>query len=342
MDQITVPVGLPRHAALEQGATILAADVGGTKCDLALFKRDKGVLRIQREKLYASQKYSSLEAILRDFIGDDPVPARLSIAFAGPVQQGKAYATNLGWSLDVERLHRDLHIPDVFLINDLEGAAFGLGALPPGDLRKVYPGRPPFTGNAGIVAPGTGLGEAGLFWDGRALYPFATEGGHTDFAPRTPLDWELLQYLQQQFGHVSWERVLSGPGIVHIFNFLWEIEQRDVPVSLLEDLKAGDPAAAISKAAKSGVPVCVETLNLFMRYLAVESSNLALTFNATGGIYLCGGILPKIWDTDLQEVFVEHFIQVGRLRPLIESVPVYLVLNSRAVLLGAAHYGFGA
>lgn len=294
-----------------------------------------------KETRFRSRDFSSFPDMVRLFLGKEALPECLSIAFAGPVLQGKAKATNLDWSLDVETLRADLGIAEVFIINDLEGEAYGLVALEPDDVVTVYPGKPSGMGNAGILAPGTGLGEAGLYWDGARLHPFATEGGHTDFAPRQDLDWQLLLYLQKRYGHVSWERVLSGPGIRHIFDFLREIQHWEVPEWLDEALLNQDPPAVISRSAQQDCRIGMETLRLFIRYLAVEASNLALTLNATGGIYLGGGILPKIWNPALQAIFLEHFTQVGRLRPLLEVVPVRLILHPKIVLLGAALYGIG-
>ncbi len=313
-------------------------DVGGTKTALALFELREGQLTRVREAVFSSQEFGSFAEIVRQFNGTAPLPSRLSIAFAGPVQGGKAIATNLGWSIDATALSRELGMEEVFLINDLEAAGYGLAALTEKDFITVYPGQPPATGNAGILSPGTGLGEAGLFWDGSALHPFATEGGHSDFAPRNAFDWALQQYLQQQFGRVSWERVISGPGIHQIFCFLRDVQRREVPKWVQEEMKTGDPAAAISLGAQQDCAICEETQRLFVQYLSVEAANLALKLKATGGIFLGGGILPKIWNEGLQAVFLEHFFEVGRLRPLLESVPVYLVGNQQMALLGAAYF----
>ena len=336
-----LPIAFPQRSSLPEGVRILAADIGGTKTDLALFELQKRGLRLIKEAVFPSTEFKSLTEMLRQFNSQTPMPECLSIAFAGPVQNGKAKATNLDWDIDIGQLQTELNIQQVFLINDLEAEAYGLAALPAQDLRTIYPGMATPIGNAAIIAPGTGLGEAGLYWDGVGLHPFATEGGHADFAPRTEFDWELLQYLQKIYGHVSWERVVSGPGIEHIFRFLRDVKKWEEPDSLRQKMKNHALAEAIGRAAPEDCPVCVEALNLFVRYLAVEASNLALKLNATGGVYMGGGILPKIWNERLQAVFLEHFFQVGRLRPLLETVPVYLVLNTKTAMLGAALYGSG-
>ncbi|MBK7937171.1 MAG: glucokinase [Lewinellaceae bacterium] len=341
MHNSLVPIAFPdRKQVLPDGATLLAADVGGTKTILALIEIHDGDASFIKETVYPSRQFGSLAEAVRTFMaGSSSRPERFSIAFAGPVQEGKAYATNLGWHLDTRLLIEELGIPQVFLINDLEAEAYGLAALTEKDLVTIYPGKAQPKGNAAIIAPGTGLGEAGLYWDGAVLHPFATEGGHTDFAPRNDFDWELLQYLQNKYGHVSWERVVSGLGICNIYDFLRDVKNWEEPAEVQEQMKTRERGAVIGSSAQEGCPISMETLRVFMRYLAVESSNLALKLNATGGIFIGGGIPPKIWNEHLQAIFLEHFIQVGRLRPLIETVPVHVVLNTKAVLLGAAYYG---
>jgi len=334
-----IPIAFPKRQSLKEGATLLAADVGGTKTALAWVEIRAGEIAIIRESVYPSKQFPTLLHVIQAFMADATLPERLSIAFAGPVHEGKAHATNLGWDIDIRQLSLETGIPQVFLINDLEAEAYGLAALKEEDLITIYAGDASPKGNAAILAPGTGLGEAGMYWDGSALHPFATEGGHTDFAPRNAFDWELLQYLQQKYGHVSWERVLSGPGICNIYDFLRDVKHWEEPAWLQENMKNQEPGAAIGSGALEGCPICVETLQVFARYLAVEASNLALKLNATGGVFIGGGIPPKIWNASLQTIFLEHYLQVGRLRPLMELVPVHIVLNTKAVLLGAAYYG---
>ncbi len=334
-----VPIALPNHPALPEGAHILAADVGGTKTALALFRRQAGTLTLLKEAAYASKKFDSMAEFIQRFMQESPMPERLSIAFAGPVLHGRAKATNLSWGVDIEALSQSLGIPDVFLLNDLEASAYGIAFLPPEDFRVVHPVQKPMEGNVAIIAPGTGLGEAGLYWDGSRLHPFATEGGHTDFSPRTAFDWELLHHLQKLYGHVSWERLISGPGIHQIYLFLRDVKGFKEPDEMPKQMETLEPAAAIGLGAKQGCAICVETLDLFVKYLAVEASNLALKLKSTGGIFIGGGIPPKIWNDDLQDVFLQSFFEVGRLRALMESSPVYLIKNPKTVLLGAAHYG---
>ncbi|MBK6930967.1 MAG: ROK family protein [Saprospirales bacterium] len=308
-------IAFPNGTSLPEGAALLAADVGGTKTDMALFRVHEGHPHIVREHVFASREWTGLPDMIRHFLGDTPAPARIGIAFAGPVLNGKATATNLGWSVDVHQLRAASAIPGIALLNDLEAKAYGLAALSDADLRHVWPGSAPTAGNAAIIAPGTGLGEAGLFWDGQALHPFATEGGHSDFAPRRPFDWALLEHLRKQFGHVSWERLVSGPGIAAIFQFLLRYRQAREPEWLSGQRQHADLAAAISVAAVAGDEICSETLELFVRYLATESASLALKMKATGGLYIGGGIPPKIWNTHLQAVFLEHFLMPDACAP---------------------------
>jgi glucokinase len=334
-----VPIALPDRPPLPDGTSILAADVGGTKTHLAQFDVHNDRLVMVRETVYASKQFHAFSDVIQHFHLDHPLPERLCIAFAGPVQDRKAKATNLDWSIDADALATALGFKEVLLINDLEAGAYGLAALSGSDLVMIHEGQNPPEGNGAIIAPGTGLGEAGLYCNNGALHPFATEGGHTDFAPRTELDWELLRYLQSRFDHVSWERVVSGQGIDNIFQFLTDVKKREVPDWVINRLKNQEPAAAIGAAAKEGCPVCAETIELFVQYMGVEASNLALKMMATGGLFIGGGIIPKVWNDQLQTIFTEHFFHVGRLTPLLEKVPIYLVMNQNSVLLGAGYYG---
>jgi glucokinase len=340
VSKLLIPVAFQNRPALANGATILAADVGGTKTHLALFAQQGDQLSMVKESIFPSAQYKSLEDIILSFIDKNNKPQRLSIAFAGPVQNGKAKATNLDWQIDTSQLQSRLGISDVFIINDLEAEAYGLAVLQTADLATVYAPPTLESGNVAIIAPGTGLGEAGMYWDGHVLRPFATEGGHTDFSPRSLTDWEFLLYLQKKYGHVSWERIISGPGINQIYNFLRDDQGWEESRWMKDNWQEHDRAAIISQGAARGSALCLEALRLFVKYLAVESADMALKFKATGGLFIGGGIIPKIWNEELKAVFREHFFEVGRLRYLLEAVPVYIVLNPKTPLLGAAYYGF--
>jgi glucokinase len=303
------------------------------------FLIEDGQIQLLEQSSYPSQHYDSLVAIAEDFLQGKDRPDRISIGIAGPVIGGKATTTNLNWEVDREVLKRELGVEDIFILNDLEANAYGIAALKERELDRLYPGHKEIEGNAAIIAPGTGLGEAALFWDGTYYHPFATEGGHTDFGPRNDLDLDLFRYLRRKFGHVSWERVVSGPGILNIFTFLRIDKDWEVPDDLREAMNAGDPPAVISTYAQKGYPICEETIRLFIKYLAQESANLCLKTKAVGGLFIGGGIIPKIHHELRSEAFLNHFFQAGRLRNLVEAIPVSIIMNAEAPLLGAAYYG---
>ena len=322
----------------QKSVSILAADIGGTKTNVALYQSDDKGLTIVREKRYASADHSAFDDIVRDFCGNN-LPDRISAAVAGPVIDGKSKLTNLPWVLDSAAMRRDMNIPVCF-INDLEATAYGLAGLRDQERTTLATGDPKAKGNIAILAPGTGLGEAGLFWDGQYYHPFATEGGHSDFAPRTRIDVEIFYHLQEQYGHVSWERVVSGMGIKNIFHFLTQVRKEQVPEWLSERLKDQDPAAVISQAAlRHEDLVCAETMELFVRFMATEAASLVLKLMATGGLYLAGGIPPKILPLLQTEGWTKNFDNNGRMHDLSDRIPVHVVLNDKMALQGAAYYG---
>lgn len=334
-----LPIAFPEKNRVATGTNLLAVDIGGTKTDLTLYEVQDQDFVLLKDQVYESQEWKDFADIVRDFVKSTPVaPQRMSIAAAGPVRDGKVKLTNLKWSLDSAALEEALELESVSLINDLEANAYGLAVLSESDLQLVYAGKADQAGNAAIIAPGTGLGEGGLYWDGTLFHPFATEGGHSDFSPRTEQDIALLRYLQAQFGHVSWERLISGPGIYHIYQFLRDVEKKAEPDWLREEMAKNDPAQVIGEQMDK-CDLCEATICLFVKYLAIEAANLALKLKATGGLFIGGGIPPKIWNEMLQALFLEHFFQAGRMRPLLETMPVQLILNAKTALLGAAYYG---
>jgi glucokinase len=338
--QPLVPIAFRKDIQQEQTpATILAADIGGTKTNIALYRLDGNGLEMLNQKRYVSKDYPSLTDIIHDFLAGGKFPDRVSAAVAGPVIDGKSKLTNLSWQLDSKTMSKDIKIPVCF-INDLEATAYGLAGLKEDERETLAVGAAGAKGNIAIIAPGTGLGEAGLFWDGERYHPFATEGGHSDFAPRTELDLEVFRYLQEHFGHVSFERVVSGMGIKNIYNFLIKKRSERVPEWLSQRMLDGDPAAVISEAAlKHEDLVCGETMELFVRYFATEASSLVLKLMATGGLYLAGGIPPKILPLLKDDGWVKNFDNNGRMHELSEKVPVHVVLNDKMALLGAAYFG---
>jgi len=324
-------------------ATLLAADIGGTKTNIALYQAGPDGLTSLQEKRYVSKEHSSFMEIIRDFTevirGAGKAPERIAAAVAGPVVDGKSKLTNLSWVLDSEAMSKELGVP-VHFINDLEATAYGLAGLGDNELATLATGDAQAKGNLAIIAPGTGLGEAGLYWDGQHYHPFATEGGHSDFSPRTKTDVDLFWFLQKQYGHVSWERVVSGMGIRNIFHFLTEGRQQDIPEWLAQRIRDEDPAAVISEAAiKHEDLICAETMELFVRYLATEASSLVLKLMATGGLYIAGGIPPKILPLLQSDSWEKNFDNNGRMHDLSDRVPIHVVLNDKMALQGAAWYG---
>ena len=264
-------------------------------------------------------------------------PEAACFGIAGPVRNGRVETSNLPWVIEQSRLARQIHLPSTLLINDLEASAWGIGALSQGDLVVINQGSGTVTGNQAVIAPGTGLGEAGLFWDGTRHLVFACEGGHTDFAPQGELQIELLRFLTLRFGHVSYERILSGPGLVNVYEFLRETEGGKESEQLASAMRAGDPAAAISQAALHATDSLAEkTLDLWIAVYGAEASNLALKVMSTGGMFLAGGISPKILPKLKSPAFMQAFLEKGRMGGLVESMPVHVVTNEKAGLLGAA------
>jgi glucokinase len=317
---------------------ILAGDIGGTNTRLAFFALEDGRLKSVVEQTYPSRGHATLEEIVADFRDRNRLEVRQAcFGIAGPVRFGRVRATNLPWMVDSSELARALKLARVELINDLEANAYGLAALGPHDFAVLREGANEAIGNAAIIAAGTGLGEAGLYWDGERHQPFACEGGHADFAPANELQIDLLNYLIARYQRVSWERVLSGPGLVNIYSFLRDTGRGEEPRWLAEALSADNPAAVISAAAIDGrSQLCMQALDLFCTFYGAEAGNLALKMMALGGIFLGGGIAPKIMPKLRGPAFINAFVAKGRLRPLLEDIPVRVVLNDRAALLGAA------
>jgi glucokinase len=322
---------------------ILAGDVGGTKTVLALFEETPGGLQQLRDATFVSGEYASLEDILVAFlheIGASPVRVGC-FGIAGVVLEGTCVMTNLPWTLAEAALADVIGAPRVKLLNDVEAAAYGMLHLRPDELHVLHPGtQPQRRGNVALVAAGTGLGEAILYWDGTRFHPIASEGGHADFAPRTEPETALLQYLRRKLGgHVSYERVLSGPGLFHIYSYLRDSGDAPEPEWLSEAIRHGDPSVAVSRAALAREdPVCVSTLEMFTSIYGAEAGNLALKCMATGGVFIGGGIAPQILPALHSGSFMRGFTDKGRFAPLLQSIEVSVALNTRTPLLGAAHF----
>jgi glucokinase len=316
---------------------VVAGDIGGTKTRLAIVEVNGTQLRIVHEISYPSREFATFDALLADFLKDAQVPAQAAFGIAGPVQGRVVRVTNLPWYIEADVLQQRYGFRVCTLFNDLEAIAYGLPALGTEDLLTLQQGEPDACGNAAIIAAGTGLGEAGLYWDGRQYHPYATEGGHTSFSPQNDLEMDLLRYLQRLFGHVSWERVVSGMGLLDLHNFLRGYRKSVVPQWLDEEMQSGGAAAAISRAALVGSDdVCIETMDRFVQLYGAEAGNLALKTMSRGGVYVGGGIAPKILPILKRGTFIEAFLGKGRMRHVLESMPVRVILNEQTALYGPA------
>jgi glucokinase len=324
----------------------LAGDIGGTKTVLALFQRSGDGLELVRDGTFPSQGHATFEEILGEFLAGQPGVPLVSacLGVAGPVVDGRSHTTNLPWVLDERELAQVLKTARVKLLNDLEATAFGMPFLRADELCDLKPGAQPTPkGNVAVIAAGTGLGEAMLYWDGQRYHPIASEGGHADFAPRDDREIELLKYLQEPSGgHVSYERVLSGPGIHNIYRFLRDRGYYPEPPWLAQTIEAGDPNAIITQLGLVGdQPLCSAALEMLCSIYGAEAGNHALRCVALGGVYVGGGIAPHLLPALQAGGFVRSFLAKGRLSEFLEPIPVSVSLNARTALLGAAHYALG-
>jgi glucokinase len=318
---------------------MLAADIGGTKSRLAIVELTDARPVITLEQTYASADYDSLSEIIQTFLqtaNESPTLAGWSVA--GPVNQRSCKITNLPWQIDADLLEQELKLSRSIILNDIEASAWGLSALSSDQIITLQPGVSPQPGNRAIIAAGTGLGEAGIYWDGTNLRPFATEGGHSDFAPTTPEQFELSQYLQKKLSHSTWEDVLSGPGLINIFNFFLDQSGDDTPGWFLKaETDREDLAAAIfSQADANQDSIAVAALEMFVQLYAAEAGNLALKYLARDGLYIGGGIAPKILTWLQRPEFLQEFCAKGKMSELMKSIPVHVVMDERVALYGLA------
>ena len=318
---------------------ILAGDIGGTNTRLALFEMAGERLEIVEQQSFPSRDHESLDEIVSTYISTGKRSIKQAcLGVAGPVKDGRCVATNLPWIVDARDLAKDLRLETVHLINDLEANAYGVGVLESNDFVILNEGETHIQGNAAIIAAGTGLGEAGYYWDGTQHHPFACEGGHGDFGPRDELEMNLLRFLMARFGHVSYERVLSGPGLLNIYEFLRDSGQGDEADWIVEEMRQQDPSAVISKAAlEERSELCSRALHLFVSLYGAEAGNLALKIMTTGGLFIGGGIAPKILPKLKDGTFMQAFTDKGRMKSYMEAIPVTVILNDQTALLGAAH-----
>jgi len=318
---------------------ILAGDIGGTKARLGLFRVTDGRCYLRFEQTFLSKNYPKLEAILRDFLKDQKRIAAACFGIAGPVIEDRVTATNLPWLVDRGSLQKELSVGKVALINDLVANAYGIAVLKKNEFKVLNPGKK-MKGNAGLISAGTGLGEAILFWNGRRYNPSPSEGGHAEFAPRNPLEMKLLEYLFGIFHHVSYEHILSGEGLFRIYQFLRDTKGfgRE-PEWLSKRIIQEDPAHVISEMARQrGNRLCWTALDMFTSIYGAAAGNLALQVMAIGGVYVGGGIAPRIVWKLKEKVFMQAFKDKGRLSDVVARIPVKVVMNDGAALLGAASY----
>jgi len=321
---------------------LLAGDIGATKTHLALYAADCGPLP-QVEATFKGSDYPSLEAVAAVFLAQVSAPVETAVfGVAGPIFQGKATVTNLPWVIDEAILQQELGLQKVTLLNDLEATAHGVPHLAPADLFTLNDA-PARSGTKVVIAPGTGLGEAILFYHGDHYHVLASEGGHTDFGPTNLFEIELLRQLMGKFGHVSYERICSGMGMPNIYHYLKEnrfaVESPKVAKALRQ---AADPTPVIVQKAMSGESeLCIAALNAFVSILGAEAGNLALKVMASGGVYLGGGIPPKILSKLKDGTFMAAFVNKGRFADILAQTPVYVILKADTALLGAACYGLG-
>jgi glucokinase len=319
---------------------ILAGDVGGTKVHLALYDFIDGKLTYSRDQRYAAKDYSGLEEIVKIFLGTSKVTAAC-FGVPGPVRNGRLRLTNLPWTLDSRELSDSLSITHVFLINDLEANGYGVAELAADQIYTLSEGDTSQIGNRALIAAGTGLGEALLIWDGRRHTPYPSEGGHVDYAPRNEDEIDLLRFLKQKYnGRISYERVISGMGLTSVYEFLREVRGMEESPKVAELMAAADdPNAVITEmalAAKS--EICEKALDMFVSAYGAEAGNLALKLLSVGGVYVGGGIAPKILEKLKDGTFLKAFTDKGRMSQLLINMPVRVILDSRAALMGAAAY----
>ena len=319
---------------------ILAGDIGGTKTNIALFESNgTEVGPVIRQQKFPSGRYDSLEAILAEFIGGAEMTVTAAcFGIAAPVIQSNAKTPNLNWTVKSESLAQLLKIERVGLINDLEATAFGIPALTASQLLTLNVGEAKRDGHRALIAAGTGLGMAGIFYRQGYYHPIPSEGGHADYAPRTPHEIELLTYLTEKFGgHVSYERVLSGPGLFNVYCFLRDTGYAEEPAWLAEQIQSGDKTAAVSLAAlENKSELAVRALDMFVSAYGAMSGNLALLMMASGGLYVGGGIAPKLREKLKDGTFMKAFTDKGRFSAVLANMPVHIILEDKTALFGAA------
>jgi glucokinase len=325
---------------------LLAGDIGGTKTRLAIFSTTEGSMSLVVEDTFSSAEHPNFENLVHEFLTKSKTSVKYGcFGVAGPVIQGNAKITNLPWVINEKKLSKGLNLSSVWLLNDVQATAYYVPFLKRDERYLLNEGKSVPEGTKCVIAPGTGLGEAFLTWNGSHYDSHASEGGHCDFAPTSDSETELLQYLRKKLKHVSYEDICSGPGLEDIFSFFHDekVERRGSCSLLINEIsKADDPAPLITHAALSKNPdceICVETLETFVSVLGAEAGNLALKVLATNGVYIGGGIPPRIRSALTNGKFMKSFMRKGRMSELLSRMPVNIILTPRAALLGSARYG---
>lgn len=316
----------------------LVGDIGGTKTLLAIAREKKKKLVFERLEKYVSREYKGLEDIIAKFLKGEEVEAAC-FGIAGPVEKDICRTTNLPWIVNAKKISKRFKIDRVFLLNDLQANAYGLNTLTSKDLLTLNKGKAHPEGNRALISAGTGLGESPIYYHEKEHIPSASEGGHSDFAPRNDLEIELFKYLQKRFGHVSYERVVSGQGLFNLYKFLVDRGYKKENPEVRKLMRKEDPPRVISKLGISGQdPACKRAVEWFCTLYAAEAGNFALKVFATGGVYLGGGIAPKIIKAINKKAFLKAFSEKGRFSELLQKIPIHIVLEERTALLGAAYF----
>jgi glucokinase len=319
---------------------ILAGDIGGTKTNLGCFSFKNGKPVIEIEKSFKSRSYKALEEIVKEFLSENKIIIQKAcFGIAGPIINQHVETTNLPWIIDVKELKNFLDIEKISLINDLEAMAYGIFTLEEKDFFTLNIGEQNKESNSALIAAGTGLGEAVLFWDGTKHIPSASEGGHTDFGPRNTLEIQFLKYLIEKYGHVSYERIVCGPGLQNIYKFLKYLKNFSEPKWLKKLFSQRDKSAVISEIALEGkLEICVKALDMFVSIYGAEAGNLALKTLPRAGLYIGGGIAPKIIEKMKDGTFMNAFTDKGRFSGLMSKIPVKVIMNDKTGLFGSAYY----
>jgi len=320
---------------------ILAGEIGATRIRLAAFQTEGNQLQSVVERIYISHEHDGLAGVLADFIKTEGIPVHSAcLGVAGPVRAGRSKISNLPWTIDARDVAKQLRLNSVGLLNDLEAYAYGIDGLESKDFIPLSEGSEEAEGNRAVISAKTGLGMAGLYWDGFRHHPFACEGGHADFAPRNDLQMELLAHLQKKYGRISCERILSGPGIKNIYDFLRDTHKAEEPEWLGEEMGAApDPPALISKVALEGkAAICDQAMSIFVSVFGAETGNCALHYMSTGGIFIGGSIAAKIVPKMKDPLFMQSFLDKGRMETILKDMPVKIVVNDDCGMIGAARY----